>query len=434
MKTFRRSIALLLLCLLLPFPQAVTAEEPIQIYLDGQALPSDVPPVIAEDRTLVPMRTIFEALGYTVSWDDVTKVVTGSKGNTTLLLQVGNEYLQKNDQSIRMDLAPQIVAGRTMVPLRAVAEATGAAVGWDQTTRTVTISTGAAAAEEEPESLFDGVVMITTNKTQGSGFVLKENGIIVTNCHVIAGASVIAVTFTDGSVYMDDVSIVGFDVSRDMVALKINKTGLTALPIGDVAAARPGDPVVAIGAPEGSQNTVTAGRITDVNDHYIVSDAVIQHGNSGGVLLNGLGQVIGIPSFSAENNTGTQYFSQRADYLKQLSLSGDYSLSAFTAAYRENVPPQHFTVTQEGNQIFLDWEMLNDVQFYMIFESDTIDGEYTAVINPAVDLEAWFWNYPHCFGLTVSGHGAFTKYYKVATVRNEQVSAFSDPVMVSFRN
>ena len=96
-------------------------------------------PVIENDRTLVPMRAIFEALGAEVSWYPEDRTIVAVRGDTTVYMQMDDWYMSVNDEWIALDAPPRIVNDRTLIPLRAVAEAFGAQVGWDEATQTVTV-------------------------------------------------------------------------------------------------------------------------------------------------------------------------------------------------------------------------------------------------------------------------------------------------------
>lgn len=144
----------------------------------------------------------------------------------------------------------------------------------------------------------------------GSGFVLREDGYILTNNHVISGAAGggrIVVTFSDGS--EEKGTIVGRSSSYDLGVVKVDKRGLDVAPLGNSAAVRVGDPVVAIGSPLGLNGTVTTGIISALQrpvtaggegEQSFISalqtDAAINPGNSGGPLLDAEGKVIGINS------------------------------------------------------------------------------------------------------------------------------------------
>lgn len=139
----------------------------------------------------------------------------------------------------------------------------------------------------------------------GSGFVISSEGYIITNAHVVEGATSIGVVLHDGSEVK--ARILGVDATADLAALKIDKVGLTALKLGDSDQTRVGEFTIAIGDPTGRQlsNTTTFGIISAVDravnidgrtSNYIQTDAAINPGNSGGPLLNMNGEVIGITS------------------------------------------------------------------------------------------------------------------------------------------
>src|SRR5690606_38350748 len=113
---------------------------PVSIIMDGLPLPTDVPAQILGGRTMVPLRAIFDALGAEVAWDSATRTVTAHRGDRTVRLTAGDRTAVIDGTWVSLDAPPVIVGGRTLVPLRFVAEAFGADVAWDAASRTVTIS------------------------------------------------------------------------------------------------------------------------------------------------------------------------------------------------------------------------------------------------------------------------------------------------------
>ena len=142
----------------------------------------------------------------------------------------------------------------------------------------------------------------TTTPASGSGFILTEDGYIVTNYHVIEDSTSISVALYDGSTY--DAKIVGYDDSNDIAVLKIEATGLTPVILGDSSQMYVGDQVLAIGNPLGELTfSLTGGLISALNRQItldnlyldlIQTDCAINSGNSGGPLFNMYGEVIGI--------------------------------------------------------------------------------------------------------------------------------------------
>ncbi len=150
--------------------------------------------------------------------------------------------------------------------------------------------------------------------SQGSGFVYDQTGHIVTNAHVVNGATEIEIIFTDGTI--SEAALVGLDPHSDLAVLKVAQlpAGISALPLGKMDELAVGQTVVAIGNPFGLEGTLTRGIISALGrtipaltpfsiPHAIQTDAAINPGNSGGPLLNLQGRVIGV---TAQGVTGTE--------------------------------------------------------------------------------------------------------------------------------
>ncbi|HET7795430.1 MAG TPA: Do family serine endopeptidase [Rhizobacter sp.] len=135
---------------------------------------------------------------------------------------------------------------------------------------------------------------------EGSGFILSADGYVMTNAHVVEGATEVYVTLTDKREFK--AKIIGADERTDVALVKIEGSGLPLLRIGDVNRLRVGEWVVAIGSPFGLENTVTAGivsakqRETGLDIPFIQTDVAVNPGNSGGPLINIRGEVVGINS------------------------------------------------------------------------------------------------------------------------------------------
>ena len=118
---------------------ALAADDDIKVMLDGERIAFDVQPQIIDERTMVPLRAIFEALGASVDRDQETQTVTAVKGDTKIALTIGKNVIYVNDEPIELDVAPLIIDERTLVPVRAIAESFGLDVGWDGENATVII-------------------------------------------------------------------------------------------------------------------------------------------------------------------------------------------------------------------------------------------------------------------------------------------------------
>ena len=113
----------------------------VQVEIDGELLPLDVAPVIREGRVMVPMRSIFEALGAEIEWDAANQRVSGQRASTHVSLTIGEPRAELNGAPVQLDVPAEISAGRTLVPTRFVAESLGARVKWDAAQRLVQVVT-----------------------------------------------------------------------------------------------------------------------------------------------------------------------------------------------------------------------------------------------------------------------------------------------------
>ena len=147
----------------------------------------------------------------------------------------------------------------------------------------------------------------------GSGFLISTDGFVVTNNHVIENASEIRVALADGRTV--NAELKGTDPSTDIAVLKIYETGLKSLSFADSESLQPGQIAIAIGNPLGLQHTVTAGVVSALGrtlranngrliDDIIQTDAALNPGNSGGPLVNSLGQVIGVNTATIQSAQG----------------------------------------------------------------------------------------------------------------------------------
>jgi S1-C subfamily serine protease len=165
--------------------------------------------------------------------------------------------------------------------------------------------TSTTLSQQQVDPLFGFPLPQERERAQGSGFVIDESGHIVTNYHVIAGATDIEVSFSNKESMR--ARIVGSDRATDVALLKVDADAraLTPLDLGDSEHVQVGDAVVAIGNPFGLERSVTAGIVSALQrtiespaetpiDRVIQTDAQINQGNSGGPLLNAAGQVVGV--------------------------------------------------------------------------------------------------------------------------------------------
>ncbi len=112
----------------------------VEVTINRVGVAFDQPAFIKDNRTVVPMRKIFEKLGATINWDENTQTITATKGSTTISLQIGSNILKKNNTEIVLDVPAFIQNDRTLVPIRAISESLGATVNWDEENQTVSIT------------------------------------------------------------------------------------------------------------------------------------------------------------------------------------------------------------------------------------------------------------------------------------------------------
>ncbi len=112
----------------------------VRVYINGEYLGFEQNPIIENERVLVPMRAVFNALGAEVEWNDSNKNITAKKGSTIINLTIGKNNMSVNDREISLDTEPIIVNDRTFVPIRAISEAFKAEVDWNQKERKVEIT------------------------------------------------------------------------------------------------------------------------------------------------------------------------------------------------------------------------------------------------------------------------------------------------------
>jgi putative serine protease PepD len=228
-----------------------------------------------------------------------------------------------NEKRIRFRTAVTalLAAAAVGATTAAVVTATLDSSGGQTVTRNITVtnaqptsSTSALSVNGVWTRAKDSVVDIKVQTTsdlgqqgeaQGTGWVYSKAGYVVTNDHVVNGASSVTVTFPSGATFK--ATVVGADPSTDVAVIKVNAPAsvLKPLPVGNSAKLVVGDPVVAIGSPFGLDGTVTAGIVSalhrqiDAPNNFSINDAIqtdaaINHGNSGGPLFNLRGEVVGV--------------------------------------------------------------------------------------------------------------------------------------------
>lgn len=205
------------------------------------------------------------------------------------------------------------------------------------------------SARQIAQEAFPSVVLIATLDTHsqpvslGSGFVLK-NGLIVTNHHVISGASSGYTKLVGRSMKYEIGGIAGADVAHDLVILSVNRLTAPALPIGDSEQVATGDEVYAVGNPEGLEGTFSQGIVSAVRqlgqDKMLQITAPISPGSSGGPILNSTGRIIGV---AVATFTGGQNLN--------LAIPASYLIALLARISSEVQPLSRAAAKTEGHSI-----------------------------------------------------------------------------------
>ncbi len=241
--------------------------------------------------------------------------------SATLLLQIpvfANHTVTVNGEPISSDSV--MINDRIYVPLRAVSESMGAQVSWDDSTQTASIefdedmqthkmieqaskSVVAIVGNYKPEYMSQQALSYNESYAHGTGVIIKNNGLILTNAHVVENIENITVIFGNGECY--PATLQCMDKTSDLATVKINKLGLTPIKFAAKDDIKVGISVVAIGAPLSLSmiNSASKGIISGKNVslsgsayYFTQSDVAINGGNSGGPLLNMKGELVGINS------------------------------------------------------------------------------------------------------------------------------------------
>ena len=199
--------------------------------------------------------------------------------------------------------------------------------------------------------LFGRGPSIQQQQGQGSGFITRSDGVILTNAHVVEGASDVSITLPDGRSFSG--KVLGTDPLTDVGVVKVVASKLPVAPLGDSSRVRPGEWAIAIGNPPGLDNTVTAGIISAIERTnavgegqrvpYIQTDAAVNPGNSGGPLINDRGQVIGINTAIRQAPGAGLSFAIPIDVARQIAaqiLERGYASHPYIGVRLQAITPQ----------------------------------------------------------------------------------------------
>jgi hypothetical protein len=245
---------------------AQTPAPSVKVFVDGSPVYFDVAPVIANGRVLVPLRGVFERLGATVAWDPTSQTVLAQNGATSVSLRIGSPQAFVNGQPQVLDVPAMLMGGRTLVPLRFISQALGAAVTWDAATSTVQITSQAAVAPAPP------AVSVPPSVSYGPPPPVYQTPQAISGTVIQVDASVypgqLTIQTANGAVYAYQV-VSGTAITRTNTA-----TGVSG-PIA-LSAIAPGDAVTVTADQTGIAQTVqdvytvVSGTIGSVGDNRVV--------------------------------------------------------------------------------------------------------------------------------------------------------------------
>ena len=413
----------------------VFANSEIPIFYNDQKLEFSVAPEIIDDVTMVPLRDIFEAMGYTITWNNETKTITGEKGIDTISLTIGKTAAYSNGNLITIP-KPIIKNDYTLVPLRFVAESSGSTVDWNGATRTVSIysyeflqntANKNTLTENDIARLKDTAVTIYTDHMQGSGIIVSEDGYIVTNFHVLEGTSTIQIRFNNGETYSGYIHVAGYNDVNDIVILKIDRKNLT---FANMSISKPlsvGDYVLAIGSPNGVPNVSSSGIVDGIASYVISSTAEVFQGSSGGGLFNSKGELVGITSATTNMNIS---LSVPTSLFANINISKNMSFGEWKNVKSSLVPPETVVVTKSENIVNIRWSNVYGADSYKVYISVDNGRSYTLLKDRAGN-SSWDWGFPEC--VIIGNVMENNIVVKVSSVKNRTESKASAPVKIVHR-
>ncbi|CAM4012284.1 trypsin-like peptidase domain-containing protein [Paenibacillus alkaliterrae] len=401
----------------------------VQVVVDHKKLTLSAPAYVEKGVTFVPMREIFTALGATVTWEGKTGTIIARKGHLTISLQAGKKEAVINGKGVKLN-APSVVRNAvTFVPVRFISEALGASVAWDRAANTVSILSEEAVelakykewleeqknipkltSTEIVEKFDKSVVLVMTNRAQGSGVVIGDH-LILTNYHVISDA----VSATALTLYGEELAIEGvvhYDEQADLAIIKTKEPlDVAAVEINYGLNDRKGDKVVAIGSPLGLQNTISDGLISNITYEggvrYVQTSAPIDHGSSGGALFNEYGELIGITTLGYSDTIADLNFAVSVmhaailvdDLTEEMideaaflpSTLPDTLVGAPLTDIQKLLAEQFASVvTTEGEANFTGWEAKRDSAGWLVLSAD-IDPLFYMYYGPSTADELRIW-------------------------------------------
>ena len=196
--------------------QVLAADNSNVVLVNGTKLNLDVEPTIVGGRMLVPLKAIFEALGGTIKWNGATNSIKGTKGDTTIELQIDNKEAFVNGKPVTLDVPAMIINQRTMVPLRFISENMGASVVWDEATSTVSIIFTDESLKNVKEILVGADLELTGSQDGIGNSELRGITLALNEINAKGGISGVPIRLIQGDNHSD--SAKAKQVASDLIA------------------------------------------------------------------------------------------------------------------------------------------------------------------------------------------------------------------------
>jgi S1-C subfamily serine protease len=408
----KRITGAILLALVLTCGIQTAAAKDISVVLNGKPISFDTAPCLDNGRVLVPMRGILESLGYTVEWQNDTKSVLATGNDTRILMPLGSRTVTVNNKAVSVDASAKLVGGRTLVPLRFLAEYSGAEVVWNNAEKTVNITSEekTAAAIPAEKTIRDSMVHINNGTKKGAGLILSEDGVIATSYNFIKKSTALELTFNYGQKYNGPVKIVGLDAEKDVVLLKVEKDGL--YPIKTTTKYKENQPVSMLNiGPEGTHN-VFNGRIQGFDCGVIVVGISIGPGNA---VLNENNEVIGMSTYAIAGSWKDAVIP--ASDIKAIKQNLSMSVEELrNHVYKPGAPKNLYSAPNEYSYR-VNWTPINNAETYIVSVTQYSNG--TCPWIP--DKETFTENRPWSFSSYGSYAVVLTSSYSHADVKVKAV-------------
>lgn len=252
---FKKIICIVLTIMLLGSLGLSSHAQEVVVKIDEEKLDCTTPARIENGSTMVPMRAIFEALGMSVEWNNNEKSVTATKGDKVVKLVIGEKVMELNGKKVELNVAPFIENGSTMVPVRAVSESVDATVEWKGDKNTVEITTAEYEANKDKWKENTGTINVSSMTASGKGVEISGNVVYI----------------ADGG----DFSITG---ENDNVMIHVNTKYKVKLRLEGVKLSNPSNPVIFFENTNKSFITISKGtenHIADGEEYTVDAKAAI---------------------------------------------------------------------------------------------------------------------------------------------------------------